>query len=89
MFQLLMDNNYLIGFDEMIGHRIESQATTYAFLFNYRGVTTFLDLVWDDPETSVNWGVSHADELTYLFPIVKSMISSHSWTNMIRGCEST
>lgn len=70
-----MDNNFLIGLDEMIGRRIEVNATTFAYLFNYRGVSSFLDLIWDDPD-SEGRGVAHGDDLIYLFPMVKNFISS-------------
>lgn len=69
--------DFLFGFDRVIQQRLANPggANTYAYLFNYRGSTSFVDLLMKNNPGDVDFGVAHVDELLYLFPIVKNVIN--------------
>lgn len=48
------------------------------FNFNYRGSTSFSDLL--APNSDIEFGVCHGDELFYIFPFVKNVILSSVMT---------
>lgn len=58
---------FLTALDESVRlHLKHSQAPTYVYYFAHRGVASFSQ-VFGDP--SSNYGVCHADDLQYLFPV--------------------
>lgn len=73
--QLVTDVQFLDGFDEMLQQRLGCNANTFAYLFNYRGTASNTDLILRNTTFDVDLGVSHVDELLYLFPIVKNSIN--------------
>lgn len=57
------------GADNLITHRLRySEKNTYTYLFNYRGQYSFSDFSPSMPK-SIDMGVSHFDELFYLFAL--------------------
>lgn len=61
------DGWFMAGTDEMIRYYLKYvKAPVYYYLFGYRG-TTSLSRIFGDPIN--DYGVCHADELQYLFPI--------------------
>lgn len=71
--QIVSDGLFLAGFDKFLGERLRSAtAQTFVYLFNYRGGSSFTDIMANsDQET--NWGVSHAEDMLYEFPLIKNM----------------
>lgn len=68
-----MDNNFLVGFDEFIGRRIGVAPKTFAYLLNYQGRPSIVHPMW--PNGDKNMGVSHCDDLFYLFPVAKNLFN--------------
>lgn len=58
----------------MMKRRVAGNAKTFAYLFNYRGSASFTDLSLKHSSVDMNLGVSHIDDLLYLFPIVEKVI---------------
>lgn len=93
---------FKIGLSRMLKRRVKTADTagTYVFSFNYRGSTSFSDLL--APNLEIEFGACHADELLYVFPVVKNVMLSHimtpedhvmreqmvkMWTNFVKfGC---
>lgn len=71
---MVSDGLFLSGFDKFLKRRFRTGGQTFVYLFNYRGTTSFTDIVSNAAE-DVNWGVSHGDDLLHLFPMVKTMAS--------------
>lgn len=59
----------------MVKRRINMPSNTFAYLFNYRGATSFTDMILRNSPEEFDFGVSHMDELLYLFPMVKNSIN--------------
>lgn len=66
----------MAGFDRFLQQRLQNtnkdSAKTFVYVFNYRGESSFTDLFMTS-EDDTNWGVSHGDDMMYLFPTIKLM----------------
>lgn len=69
---MLTDGLFLAGFEKYLQQRLASQSgsKTYAYLFNYRGTSSFTDILVNSVEEE-NFGVSHAEDVIYLFPMLE------------------
>lgn len=68
---------FLPGFVRVIRNRLATtnSANTFAYLFNYRGSTSFTDTYFRKATVEKNLGVSHIDDLFYLFPLVEKIMN--------------
>lgn len=66
------------GITTLISRRLTSPQPTFVYRFNYRGATSFTDA---SPNVSEDMGVSHVDDLLYLFPMVKKVIPGRLMTD--------
>lgn len=67
----------MAGFDKFVQQRLDqgSSSRTYAYVFNYKGSNSFAGLMVDT-EDETNWGVSHGEDILYMFPFLK-LIAPH------------
>lgn len=66
------------GIDQAIQYHLEfNSRPTYYYEFAYKGATSF-SAIFGDPEGT--YGVSHADELLYLFPVVEILFPKNILT---------
>lgn len=72
----MTDIYFLSGFSRVMRSRVETtdRSNTFSYLFNYRGGASFTDIFLRNSKVDVNLGVSHVDDLFYLFPVVKNII---------------
>lgn len=65
---------FVTGFDQFVQQRLQKKntASTYVYVFNYHGATSFTDVLVESEE-EVDWGVSHGDDSMYMFPLIKLM----------------
>nr|AME15818.1 carboxylesterase [Bactrocera dorsalis] len=80
---LYSDGWFIAGIDEYIKQRVEAQNSKqlppfYVYLFEHRSPASFSELFGADPEDF--FGVCHAEELQYLFPLGLSLFVSSSPT---------
>ncbi|XP_049311515.1 juvenile hormone esterase-like [Bactrocera dorsalis] len=80
---LYSDGWFIAGIDEYIKQRVEAQNSNrlppfYVYLFEHRSPASFSELFGADPEDF--FGVCHAEELQYLFPLGLSLFVSSSPT---------
>lgn len=63
----------MAGFDRFVQQRLAKQggADTYAYVFNYKGASSLTDMLARPEDEELNWGVSHGDDMMYMFPIIK------------------
>lgn len=62
----------------MMKRRVADKATTFAYVFNYRGSSSFTDICLRHSKEEKNFGVSHIDDLLYLFPMVKKVMQTRT-----------
>lgn len=79
---MFSDVIFLPGFVRVIRNRLAtpSSANTFAYLFNYRGSTSFTDIYFRQSTVEKNLGVSHIDDLFYLFPLVEKIMNFRAIT---------
>lgn len=70
----MTENCFLPGLSLMLKKRLTAQEGTFVYKFNYRGSSSFTDLAMKKAKEERNFGVSHIDDLLYLFPIVKNVM---------------
>ena len=78
-FQIVSDGLCVSGFDKFLRKRSRN-ATTLSYLFNYHGSSSFTDLLVNR-EDQIDWGVSHGEDLMYLFPIIKVLAPHRVMSN--------
>lgn len=68
-FQLFSDGWFLGGFELYLRKRLThpKSGQTYVYLFSHKGAASFSEIFGGGSESS--YGVCHADELQYLFPL--------------------
>lgn len=80
---MVSDALFNAGFDRFLQQRLHQSkgaSNTYVYVFNYRGQSGFTDiLVNADVET--DWGVSHAEDFMYMFPVIKSLVPHRVMSN--------
>lgn len=65
---------FVAGFDKFLQRRLPgSQSQTYIYLFNYNGESSFTDVIQSQAVEEIKWGVSHGEDMMYLFPVIKVM----------------
>lgn len=70
---------FYIGADKAVRDHLETLSSpVYYYFFEYRGSSSFSAL-FGDPER--DYGVSHSDELLYLFPIAEILYPDKPPTN--------
>ncbi|XP_055690588.1 juvenile hormone esterase-like [Lutzomyia longipalpis] len=65
------DFTFFKGFNEFLRNRLSSKsvADTYVYQFAHKGEGTFLDFIFGHSDNK--YGVSHSDDLLYLFPLLQ------------------
>ncbi|XP_055700201.1 juvenile hormone esterase-like [Phlebotomus papatasi] len=68
---VLSDGFFLTGVENFLQQRLQESlsSNTYLYLFNHKGESSFSELFLNDHESE--HGVSHMDDLIYLFPVMK------------------
>lgn len=79
-FQLAAEILFLPGLSHMLRQRVKGTAPTFVYKFNYRGSASFIDVPLRRSKEEVNMGVSHMDDLLYLFPQVTKVMKSRVMT---------
>lgn len=77
---MLGDGLFIHGFDQFIHKRNLKSKDTFAYLFNYRGRSSFTDCITNYDEY-INWGVSHAEDMMYTFAMLKRMAPHRTHTD--------
>lgn len=60
---------------------VPKSANTFAYVFNYRGSSSFTDIAMMKSTVEHNFGVSHFDDLLYLFPTVENVFNFRLMSN--------
>lgn len=68
------DALFVAGFDQFLQQRLQKKikSDTFVYLLNYRGTSSFTDFL-ANPEEDRNWGVSHSEDMMFLFPLINLM----------------